>query len=499
MSANGRQQIVAANLTAQMAGILPNLSLADARALCPALNVYQADPVADLKSLTALRAACERYTPWVAVDPFSGAAENSGLRGAGLWLDVTGCTHLFGSEEALLKDLLLYLKRLGYRARAGLAATPGTAWALARYKTNSQTKRGFILPAHDDMRTSVASLPIAGLRLSTDIVEGLERMGIRYIGDLYEIPRGPLTSRFGGIVLRRLDQALGTLIEPLSPQRFPPTFLSRLTFAEPIARTQDIEAALAQLLDTLCIALAEAEQGARKLVLTLFRVDHSIEQVQVGTSQPERDPAHLARLFQERLYKVDPGFGIEVIFLLASETNSLEAQQIGLDGVTTTEQMKSAAKLVDRLAGRLGFSNITRLQPVASHLPELAFREVPTASIPTGEKKDWKRPTNCQPRPLQLLLQPLPIQVVAPVPDGPPVLFHWRSQPHRIVAVEGPERITPEWWNIEENIRQTWPLNNNVRDYYRIEDENGRRYWFYREGLYRHDKMPRWYIHGFFT
>ena len=492
---------MAANPAARLEGVQVGQSLADARALYPALAIRQADPAQDLKALDALSAACERYTPWVAIDPFGGGLGNgvdSGLSGAGLWLDITGCAHLFGGEEALLDDLLHRLTKAGYHARAGLAATAGAAWALARFAAHNQNP-GVILPAGQNITAAIASLPMAGLRLDGDAVEGLERMGLRKIGDLYSVPRAPLSGRFGGSVLRRLDQALGALEETLSPRRPPPAFYSRLAFADPIGRREDIEAALARLLELLCADLEKSNQGARRLVLSLFRIDNTIVRVHAGTSRPNRDLAHLARLFQEELDKVDPGFGIDAVVLVATETNTLAARQTGLNGGVDDVTQENAAKLVDRLAGRLGPGNITRLQPIASHLPERANRETSASKALEDGDQDWKGPVRRPPRPLQLLTQPLPIDVMAPVPDGPPVLFRWRKRQHRVRAAEGPERITPEWWRIEGDNRDTRPLSNDVRDYYRVEDEEGKRFWLYREGLYRPDLPPTWYIHGFFA
>ena len=209
--------------------------------------------------------------------------------------------------------------------------------------------------------------------------------------------------------------------------------------------------------------------------------------------------AHLAHLFQEKLEKIDPGFGIDAAALAAVEINALTVRQVGLNGGVENTNRENAAKLVDRLGGRLGVGRITRLTPVASHLPERASREIPASGAPEADCKDWSGPARRPTRPMQLLLQPLPIEVMAPVPDGPPVLFRWRRRQHRVRVAEGPERITPEWWRIEGDNRDTRPLSKDVRDYYRVEDEDGKRFWLYREGLYHPGLPPAWYIHGFFA
>ena len=483
---------------AQREGVQAGQTLADARALYPTLTIHQADLAADLKALDSLSAACERYTPWVALDPLGGGMSDANLFGAGLWLDITGCAHLFGGEKTLLDDLCHRISKAGYRSRAGIASTAGAAWALSRFATHEQNP-SIILPTGLDISAALTPLPIAGLRLDGDVVEGLERMGLRKIGDLYTIPRAPLSVRFGGIVLRRLDQALGTLEETLSPRRPYPDFEARLAFADPIGRREDIDAVLSRLLEQLCTDLERATKGVRQLVLSLFRADNIIVRVRAGTSRPNRDPVHLARLFHEKLEKIDLGFGIDAVVLAAVETNAFMARQVGLDGGLDDNNRENTAKLVDRLGGRLGIGRVTRLQPAKSYLPERASQEIAASEAPETDLQNWSGPARRPSRPLQLLVQPLPIEVMAPVPDGPPVLFRWRQRQHRVSAAEGPERITPEWWRIEGDNRDTRPLSNNVRDYYQVEDEDGKRFWLYREGFYQPGFPPAWYIHGFFA
>ncbi|MBT7956536.1 MAG: DNA polymerase Y family protein [Rhodospirillaceae bacterium] len=516
-----------------------------------------------MKALDKLAAACERYTPWTAIDPLGGGLLTDMSGSGGLWLDVTGCAHLYAGvgagenqseeflealkdpphpylpppnklgregaivathsiqsppslrgrvrvggaltnstentgvnkgEEALVKDLRDRCLEAGYQPRIGLADTPGAAWAAARFGDTPYT----IIPqkAH---QYSLAALPIAGLRLDTATLEGLESLGLRHIGDLYEMPRAPLASRFGGQALRRLDQLLGRLEEPISPRRPAPSHFARLVFAEPIGRSEDISLALDKLLAELCEDLEETTLGARRLELIIFRVDNTRDSLVIGTSQPSRDADHLARLFRDDLDTLDPGFGIEVIVLAASETNALAARQIDIAGKTAQQANENAAKLVDRLSGRLGSHNVIRLHPVESHLPECASETRPALKASVTDEKNWQGPLRRPPRPLQLLTQPLPIDVMAPVPDGPPVMFRWRKQQHKITRAEGPERISPEWWRPTQLQTRSRSLTKETRDYYRLEDQNGNRYWVYREGLYRPDKPPGWYLHGFFA
>jgi protein ImuB len=490
-------RIIAVSEAAHAAGIRPGLSLADARALLPILAVTPADPPAERRVLGGFADWCSRYTPWTAIDPESGYSGPYG-GGADLWLDVSGCAHLFGEEDLLLRDLVGRIEALGFTAAAAIAETAGAAWALARFGG----QRIAIAP-NGTVASALAPLPMRGLRLEAEVTATLHRLGLRRIGDLLPLPRAPLTARFGGAIGRRLDQALGRLDEPLSPRRPPPAFLARLAFAEPIGRGEDVVAALAHLLVDLCARLAAAQQGARRVELTAFRVDGTIERIAIGTSRPVRTPKHLQRLFGEKLERLDAGFGIEVITLYALVVDPLPPSQtlisLAGDGAARPENL---AQLVDRLGNRLGSNAVVRLSEYPSHIPERVSREIPAMAglavppTPAPTPAETENHRSRQPRPLHLLASPEPIEVIAPVPDGPPALFRWRRVQHRIAAVEGPERIGPEWWLTAAG--HTPESQSRTRDYWRIEDIDGVRYWIYREGVFRLDQPPRWYLHGLF-
>lgn len=489
---HGALRIVAVNGSAQAVGICPDLPLADARALYPALQIHQADFTGEAQTLKNLSIVCGRYTPWTAIDTDGGLRAGSIDGSAGLWLDVSGCTHLFGGEQALLHDLLLRLDKAGFAARVAVADTPGAAWALARYATTKDSSA--LIAPQNNVRMTLSPLPTAALRLEGDILEHFDRIGLRHVGDLLDIPRIPLTNRFGESVIRRIDQALGRTKEPLSPRRTPIFYDARLAFAEPIGRIEDVRLLLERLLATLCRKMSQTDHGVRRLELRLYRVDNTIAKTAIGTSRPSRDAGHLARLFQDKIANLNLGFGVEVVALVAVRTEQQHASQIDLEGCTTNNLHEDTAQLVDRLSGRFGPRRVTRMQPNASYLPERARRRIPATKFAATMKWQENKHIRAQPRPLQLLIQPALIAVVAPVPDGPPVMFRWRKQQHRVYAADGPERIAPEWWDNED--RQLTP---ELRDYYRIEDTNGRRFWVFREGLFRPDKAPNWYLHGFFA
>ena len=482
----GGQVLAAVSEAAAGAGLGPGQPLADARALCPHLETAEADPASDARALAALADGCGRYTPWTAVD-----TEPGGPGSGGVWLDISGCGHLFGSEATLLADLAAYMEQLGYTHRLAVADTPGAAWAAARFMT---TETGIASVPADGQAKVLSALPVAALRLPAAVLEGLQRMGLRRIGDLIGLPRAPLAARFGAVVLDRLDQALGHRPETIEPRRPAAAFRARLAFAEPINHRGGIDAVLDRLLAALSKQLADARQGARRLALMGYRTDGSVAEIAVGTGRPVRDPGHLAKLFREKLELFDPGFGIEVAVLAAVRTDPLAPVQAPLRAADGGAG-KDLDYLLDRLGNRLGPERVLRLAGRERHLPEYAAKAVSALDGPPSLPSGAGGPA--APRPLRLLPAPEPIQVMAPVPDRPPVLFRWRHRPYRVARADGPERIAPEWWR--EDPSALFSGEAEARDYYRIEDETGARFWVYRQGLYRPDRPPYWFLHGFFA
>jgi protein ImuB len=469
------------------AGLAPGMMLADARAMVPTLQVRAADPAADARLLQDLAAWCERYTPYVAID-----RSHPGAGGGALWLDVTGCAHLFGGEAALRADLLARLRRQDLAAAAAIADAPGAAWALTRYGD----ERAQIVPP-GGARVALAPLPVAALRLDPDAARMLERLGLERIERLYPLPRRALVARFGAALTTRLDQAQGLAPEPIAPRPPRPAHRAQLTFAEPIAHAEALAAVTRRLLAELCAGLAAASLGARRLTLACYRVDNSTAAVSIGTSRPCRDARQLERLLAEKLAHVDLGFGIERALLEADAVEPLLPEPLAWRamGAGDLDQARDLAPLVDRLSNRLGKDAVSQLAPRASHLPECAQERVPALSAAVPAPFPVRRLHGPAPaRPLRLLARPEPIEAVAPVPDAPPVLFRWRRVLHKVAKVRGPERLAPEWWRTPEVDPEA-----ATRDYFAIEDTEGGRFWLFREGLYLAGiAMPRWYLHGLF-
>jgi protein ImuB len=482
-SLNDALRLAATDPLATAAGLRPGMMLADARALMPALEVRAAEPERDLELLEGLARWCERYTPYVAIDR-SFAHETGGA----LWLDIMGCAHLFGGEAALREDLLRRLCRQGFAARAAIADHPGTAWAIARHGDPGRQ----VAPS-GGARIALAPLPVAALRLPPDVVSMLERLGLACIDSLYPLPRQALAARFGDLLTR-----LGRVAEPISPQAPRAGHRAEVNLAEPISHADGLLAVARRLVGELCVSLEVASAGARRLTLALFRVDNSLALVTIGTSRPCREPRQLLRLFQEKLETVDPGFGIERALLEAEVAEPLLPEPIAWRslGAGDLDQARDLAPLVDRLSNRLGREAVARLAPRESHMPERAQRRMPALSrlepAPFPVRQTFGEAPS---RPLRLLARPEPVEAMAPLPDEPPVLFRWRRVLHRIRRVAGPERLAPEWW------RTGWvDPDGQSRDYFAVEDEDGGRFWLFREGLYLPGApLPRWYLHGLFA
>jgi protein ImuB len=485
-------RVVAADRNAERCGIRVGMSLADARGAIPALVVVEMDEAADRAFLEGIADWCDRYTPLVAVDP-----------PYGLFLDISGCAHLFApraaangnpgkteaGEKALLADCLARLARQGVEAYGAIASTKGAAWALAHHGGG-----GWVPPGGE--AETLADLPVAALRIDAEREALLDRLGLKRIGQLFGKPRAPLAARFGSGLIRRLDQALGAEDEVLSPRRPAPRLSVERRFAEPVSDEDSLLATLGSLARTLEPALERHGIGARSLEAAFFRVDGAVSRAAVGTASPIRAADDVSLLFAERLSTLrsdwDAGFGFDVVRLAVLEAEPLQPLQVDLAGDAAGGA--DLNRLVDRLGARLGPGRITRLLPVDTHVPERAALARPLVSLTAAA--EWIGPEDAAEipptRPVRLFARPEPIEVLAEVPDGPPLRFRWRRVLLHVARAEGPERIAPEWWRREDDDRST-------RDYFRVEDGEGRRYWLYREGLYGpRNGEPVWYMHGLF-
>ncbi|MFN7002681.1 MAG: Y-family DNA polymerase [Roseinatronobacter sp.] len=455
----GADRLTCLNLEAEARGLSHGMGLADARALCPNLLTRPADPMTDAQALAGLRRWALRYCPWAAIDGPDG-----------LVLDITGAAHLMGGEAALRDDLTARLARMGFDARMAIAETRGAAWAVAHFG------RGGVVPTGEASR-ALMPLPLAALRLEPETVEGLNRLGLRIIRDLSQVPRAGLVRRFGTAPMLRLDQALGAVPEPVTPTPDPPVFAVRLSLPEPIGLMSDITAGLARLLDRLCEHLRGAEMGARRLALELSRTDGSLVRLEIGLARAMRDPAPMVQLFARALDGMDAGFGIDRMRLTAPQLDALPVQQITTTGAKAQDDL---ADLLTRLCNRVGFEHVTRALPADSHIPEKTFSIA--AAAYSDPSRDW--PRDRPPRPL-ILFPPEPI---AGTGRAVPRRFKWRGLWWGVVAASGPERISPEWW-LDDPAWRT-----GLRDYWRVQTDRGARLW-----LFHTPQRDGWCVQGEFA
>jgi len=489
------QLIHAVTPAAAERGASPGMRLTDARAIDPKLLAEAADPAGDAALLKRLARWAGRWSPSVEVDPSTalGTGGEDGLR-----LDVSGVAHLFGGEAGLVADVERRFAGMGLTARVAIAPTAGAAWALARFG-----KEAITLPAlrggwGEGLFDLLSPLPVAALRLGPRSVQILERLGLKTIGQLAKVPRKSLQRRFheADNPLEALDRALGRKDEPLTGERAetPPRAFVRLV--EPATHSEAASQALERLVPELARQLEARKLGARRLHLAGYRVDGSVAGTGVATAIPSREPKHLQRLLADKAAALDPEFGFDAFVLTASWCEPLGAAQESL--VEEPDSEGKVARLVDRLSVKLGPERVRRPVIVESHVPERASGWVAAVSSSRGAQRrgdpevDCFAPLAMTKRPEKLLDRPEAIAVVYATPEGLPRRFVWRRLVHDIARVEGPERIAPEWWRERSGAR--------LRDYYCVEDREGRRYWIFREGVAGDGRggAPLWYLHGLF-
>lgn len=474
----GGKRVVATNWAGLENGLRPGMLLTDACAMLPSLTAIPQDAPAEQAALKRLAAACNRFSPWTAPDEPDG-----------LWIEATGLDLLYGGEAELLRHILSYLERLGLTARVAMAGTPGAARALAHFGRATT----IIAPPGEDA-CAIASLPVKALRLNADSVTLLNGLGLKTIGQLLDIPRASLRARFGKAITCRLDQALGEDGEALSPLMPEPVYAARAEFADPLTALEGLERTARHLIEDITSQLKDDGKGARRFTLQLFDTQSGKTEVSLRMARAACEPGHIVAILKERLAalegRFDPASGFDAVALYAMGVEPLHGQQASfLDGAQDdADNWRHIAHFIDRVTARLGREAVTRVAFRESHWPEraaclepvLAYGEASAAAVPLPQS-----------HPLTLLPYPEPITAIAAVPDYPPRQFVWRRCHHKVARAEGPERISPEWWQAEDKA----PL---ARDYYLVEDDKGRRFWLYREGVYSQSGGQRWFMHGLF-
>jgi protein ImuB len=472
------QHIHAVTSAAALTGARAGMRLTDARAIDPGLQAVPADVAGDAALVERLAHWASRWSPAVEVEP------STALGSGSLRLDVTGAAHLFGGEARLLAEVIERFDAMGLSARAAIAPTATAAWGLARFGGRSA-----IVASKERTAGLLAPLPVAALGLPSEVNRTLHRLGLKTIGALAGVERKPLARRFreADNPLDAIDRALGRKAEPITPVAHVTSPRAMLRMTEPVAHPAAAPQALDLLVPMLARELEARLLGARRLVLAGYRVDGEVAVVLAGCALPSRDPAHLQRLLAEKAQGLDPGFGFDGFVLEADRCEPLGAMQDRLAGGPPPEI--AVARLVDRLRSKLGGRAVTRAEKLGSHVPERAsgWGDQPPLPNPSPAREE-----GLSARPQRLLDRPEGIAVIYATPAGLPRRFVWRRKVHDVARAEGPERIAPEWWRERSTAR--------LRDYYRVEDRDGRRYWIFREGLHDDGRggAPAWYLHGLF-
>jgi protein ImuB len=472
------------------------MPVAEAAALTTA-HFEQHDPAADHAALLQLAGWCEQFSPIVGVEP----PDN-------LLFDVTGLDSLFGSDAALVEQIERAFHYYRLTTRIALADTISAAWALAHYAKESSA---LAPPGNID---SLSELPLAALRLPPAMVETLSELGIQTIGQLLALPREALAARFDPQLFVRLDQALGIVPETIHSHRPPPEIVVETSLEFPTVTRAEVDYLLLDLLEKVCAMLIERQQGAVQLECRLqcdsrksnVSVDSQPKtpvKILIGLYCPSANSRHLlelARLQLDRLALPGPISRIELSVLTAAPL--IAYQQDLFAESSSQENGRHLAVLVDRLSNRLGRESVVRAKPLADAQPEFAVRYEPLAGVlnrrtinkkvPRRQKAKKKNAAANQQeieqnnpplRPLQLQTEPLALEVVSVVPDGPPIHFNLHGAQHRVAQTWGPERIQTGWWR-GQYIQ---------RDYYRVETTVGIRFW-----LFRRLQDQKWFLHGVF-
>lgn len=488
-------------------GLRIGQNLADARAIWPDLAVREIDR-------PMLTNAFESFADWHSnASPMVSILSDVSAFGD-LVLDITGVSHLFGGEEKMLRALMRRLQSLGYAVAAAIAPTIGAAWAVSHF-ARSQVVEG------DALQPILDALPVGALRLSQAQIAAFSQMGLKTIGQVRQRSRRQLQARFGTGLLLRIDQAFGQVEERMTPRLPVAEHHADRRLADPVSLMDDVLMITHDLAVQLSYRLEAEALGAQAFHLFLYRVDHKVMTLSLNAARLTRDPHHISELFRHRAQRLageyDAGFGIDMVRLAASSLERLDPVQAG--AFSLDSGLEDIDRLNDHLSSRLGSSAVLHIDPVASHLPERAVRLVSTEA--SQAKTPIKAPL--LQRPLRLLPMPEQVAITAQVPDGLPALMIWRRDPYRLVKGQGPERLGSEWWRQNARLELVEPPQpqqaepgekpkpppyipdlplhqpaSGTRDYFIVEDQEGRRFWVFRQGLYGSGHKTTWYLHGFF-
>ena len=511
---NTRHIICYTSHTAKQAGILIDMSVADAQAILPTCYFRSYDDIAVENWLSRVGQWAWRYTPLIGTDS----------EFLGIWMNVTGATHLVGGIASMCDALQTEFNQISVSAQIAAAPTYGAAWAFAHFSeffvrpTLQQNRPIIVCEERSILRKKLQYLPVAALRISADIESGLRQAGLEQIYQLSSISAISLTTRFGSDLVQRLGQIIGDVSELQKPLIAPIPLIASKNYLTPLLGVEAIQKMIADLVYLICIQLAQRHLLTRYVVIAVQRVDSTIIRRTVSLSHPSRSESLLHRLTAHLAADIDVEFGIEHSWIEAKKLSAgLPVNQV-FDSTLYKDDRKDT--LIDYLVARLGHNKVHQLEAIDSWQPESAQRVQPaqqtirqlythaSSSLPHWQLQDYSETTDninlisFSARPLSLLTPAVPVDVIALLPDNPPSMIRWRKKNWQIYQAIGPERIGPSWWL--QNIQTTKYPNNSkysdkTRDYYWLETQSGERLWVYREGLTERGESVEWFLHGFFA
>lgn len=439
-------------------GVRVGMPLAHAQALLPELTHVVDDDYDFSQEFLKLAKLALCFSPHIAIENFA------------LVLNITGCAHLFGGEEALLATMRDVFLDFGMHTTMAIAPYPKLAKALAHFMPGTITTRDHI--------ALIKTLPIDALFLDDLRKNALHDLAITTMNELLKLPRTMLAERFGLSFLHTLDQLLGVIHEPLTYLEEEPQFTYREHFSSPVRNHEQIIRACTMMLQTALTDLAAHHRALLRFAFTFTDIFKHERIITIEASQPHNSLEAWLTLLQLKTEHLSLNQGCDTLSLKVIVYR--RAQVRAQDFFNVTEALTAdISTMYDKIKSRLGERAIFHLRMLNHHLPEHAVKKdfSLAGKLPMIEKTP--------PRPLRLLKTPLPISVIALLPDNPPAKIIWKERTITILHASGPERIEAPWWTSHEE-----PL----RDYYAVEDERGKRLWIYSTGM-----PKRWFIHGVFA
>ena len=453
------------------------------------------DAQADSTALEQLAQWSEQFSPIVGLEGDGSFGGLSSMGGGAdcLYLDTTHLAEHFGGEQCLARLVAQSFDQRGYHVRVALASTIGAAWALAHFATRQAQPVDALYandPQHPQQQdhppthgssflvvpachtfAALQALPVRALRLPNETASLLEQLGIVQIRQLARLPRPSLLSRFGAELVRRWDQALGDAEEVLITYRASPVFHADWTLEYPTHHRKALLSIVEELVRRVAQALAQRGEGVIELICRLHcgpsdapREDRQKERdapktqaaepgrplvLRIGLFQPTASAGHLTQLVHMQLDQVLLPGPVEHVAVDASLTAPLERRQGELFSDSPRTASRQLAQLVDRLSSRLGRDAVVRPSLQADAQPERAYHYLPLAGSYRAKLRQRRRQVDRrQPlaRPLHLRSPPLPLEVVAVAPDGPPIRLHLPQCRYDVSRHWGPERIETGWW-----------------------------------------------------